>query len=313
MLGYLTTGYQDHVRLREKFGYRVNDAMWQFFQTLGVIDKNGHPGRNFGQPLQVFLEYQRRKGDSRDDHTVLADGRRQLNEVRARGVFIAEGHGSTPSDLKPQMQEAISRIYLDAKESIWAELSPLFIDQIPDNVHVTTMSTDRQHYILHPESGEQLSRTATTTLQQLRERQSGQVDVQVVISDGLNALSIMQEGHIKPYLSQLRIKLKSAGLHPAVDNIVVDSGRVRLGYRIGELLFGGHSHQGIVLHVIGERPGTGHRTFSTYITALTGDDWAKSGTVDHNVTRVVSGIAKTALNPIDGADEVVRIVRQMIA
>ena len=37
MLGYLTTGYQDHVRLREKFGCKVNDRMWRFFQELGVI------------------------------------------------------------------------------------------------------------------------------------------------------------------------------------------------------------------------------------------------------------------------------------
>ena len=28
MLGYLTTSFQDHVRLREKFGYKVDDAMW---------------------------------------------------------------------------------------------------------------------------------------------------------------------------------------------------------------------------------------------------------------------------------------------
>ena len=34
MLGYLTTGYQDHVRLREKFGYKVNDRIWRFFQEL---------------------------------------------------------------------------------------------------------------------------------------------------------------------------------------------------------------------------------------------------------------------------------------
>ena len=33
MLGYLTTGYQDHVRLRERFGYKVNDRMWQFFSS----------------------------------------------------------------------------------------------------------------------------------------------------------------------------------------------------------------------------------------------------------------------------------------
>ena len=32
MLGYLTTGFQDHVRLRERFGYKVEDRMWAFFQ-----------------------------------------------------------------------------------------------------------------------------------------------------------------------------------------------------------------------------------------------------------------------------------------
>ena len=36
MLGYLTTAFQDHVRIREKFGYKVNDAMWEFLQA--------HPG-----------------------------------------------------------------------------------------------------------------------------------------------------------------------------------------------------------------------------------------------------------------------------
>ncbi len=30
MLSYLTTSFQDHVRLREKFGLKVNDAMWDF-------------------------------------------------------------------------------------------------------------------------------------------------------------------------------------------------------------------------------------------------------------------------------------------
>jgi len=35
MLSYLTTGFQDHVRLRQRFGYKVDDRMWRFFQSLG--------------------------------------------------------------------------------------------------------------------------------------------------------------------------------------------------------------------------------------------------------------------------------------
>ena len=312
MLGYLTTGYQDHVRIREKFGYKVNDAMWQFFQSPGVVNQAGKPGKNFGQPLNVFLEYQRRKGDTRSDDELLAEGRRQLEEVRARGVFIADGHGASPSDLKPQLKTDITQIYNDAKESIWAELSPEFVDSVPNHVLAATKSVDRQNYILHPESGEQLSPQSAQEISQLRTRYAGRFDVQVVISDGLNALSIMDKGHIAPFLSQLRAGLKRAGMRPAPDNIVVTSGRVRAGYRIGESLFAGLPGSRAILHVIGERPGTGHHTFSTYITAPNGDVWETAGKVDHNLTKVVSGIAITALPPKAGATDVVRILQEMM-
>ncbi len=312
MLGYLTTGYQDHVRLRKKFGYKVNDAMWQFFQTLGVVDRAGNPGKNFGQPLNVFVEYQRRKGDTRSEKEISNEGRRQLAEVRARGVFIAEGHGASPSDLKPKLKADITQIYNDAKESIWAELSPEFVDSIPNHLLAVTKSADRQNYILHPETGEQLSSESQREISRLRTRYAARFDVQVVISDGLNALSIMDEGHMAPFLSQLRPGLRRARMKPATDNIVITSGRVRAGYRIGEALFGDLPGSRAILHVIGERPGTGHHTFSTYITAPTGDVWKNAGEVDHNMTKVVSGIAITALPPKAGADEVVRILSDMM-
>lgn len=311
MLGYLTTGYQDHVRLREKFGYRVNDAMWQFFQKLGVIDEAGQPTNHFGDPLHVFLAYHRRKGDSRSEADIIAEGKRQLAEVRGRGVFIADGHGKSPSDLRPQLKTDITRIYDDAKQSIWAELTSDFIDRVPNCVPVKTKSRDRDDYILHPESGEQPSDATVVMLQQLRKKHAGQFDVQIVISDGLNALSIMDDGHLTPFLARLRAGLHKASFKPATENIVVTSGRVRVGYRTGEILFENLSARRAILHVIGERPGTGHHTFSTYITAPPGEVWGTPGKVDHNITRVVSGIATSALNPQSGADEVLRILHVM--
>ena len=47
------------------------------------------------------------------------------------------------------------------------------------------------------------------------------------------------------------------------------------------------------------------------MTAPTGQVWAETGKVDHNITRVVSGIATTALNPVTGADDSVRILTTM--
>ena len=64
MLSYLTTAYQDHVRVRERFGYKVDDRMWAFFQRLGVIDAAGQPTQHFGDPRWVYLQYRRALRDA---------------------------------------------------------------------------------------------------------------------------------------------------------------------------------------------------------------------------------------------------------
>jgi len=308
MLGYLTTGFQDHVRLRERFGYKVDDRVWRFFKTLKIVDENGRPTKHFGDPLWVYTQYQRRKGDNRPEADIRTEGRRQLDDVRSRGVFIAEGHGRKTWDLSPKLQTEIKRIYDEAKLSIWAELKPDFIESVPNAVLITTQSADRSDYILHPESGEQLTDQSNRALANLRKQQAGKSNVQIVISDGLNALSIMQKGHLPPFLKQLRQSLIQNGYHPAGENLVVTSGRVRAGYRIGEAMFAKLPNKRAILHIIGERPGTGHDTFSIYITTPTGQTWGTANEVDHNITKVVSGVAATALEPALGAIETVRIL-----
>ena len=312
MLGYLTTGYQDHVRLREQFGYKVNDRMWQFFQQLEVIDSHGRPTVHFGDPLWVFLKYRRKKGDSRRDVEILAEGRSQLDAVRSRGVFIAQGHGATPWELAPKLERDIRRIYADAKESIWTELEPAFIAAIPDVLRLATRSADRTDYILHPETGERLLGASTEELRTLRQQHGGRYDVQIVVSDGLNALAIMDDGHLAPFLEKLRDELARDGYRVAPEQIVLTSGRVRAGYRIGESLFADLQDTRAILHVIGERPGTGHHTFSIYITAPAGEVWSQAGKVDHNITKVVSSVATTALVPTAGASQTVRLLNTIV-
>lgn len=311
MLGYLTTGFQDHVRLREKFGCRVNDRMWQFFQDLEVIDAAGRPTEHFGDPLWVFLQYCRRKGDTRTQQDIFAEGRRQLAEIRQRGLFIATGHGTRHWDLTPQLDRDIRRIYADAKQSIWAELPPAFLQQIPDAIPLATRSANRTDYILHPGSGEQLNPQSAQIVNELRTRYQGRYDVQIVVSDGLNALAIQDEGQLLPFLERLRQNLVRDGRHPAPDHLVITSGRVRAGYRIGELLFADLLGRRGIIHVIGERPGSGHHTFSAYFTAPEGSVWAEPDRVDHNLTRVVAGIATTALVPAAAADETARLLSQI--
>ena len=312
MLGYLTTGFQDHVRLRETFGYRVNDTMWEFFQQLGVIDPDGQPTDHFGDPLWVFVQYRRRKGDERPEPELLEEGRQQLADVRGRGLFVAEGHGEKPWDLQPALKNDTQHVYDDAKLSIWAELTPEFIGAIPNNLQIATRSADRTDYILHPTTGERPNEPSIASLLRLRQQHAGRMDAQIVISDGLNALAIMEDGHLTPFLKRLRSGLEDRGLIVSPEPLVMTSGRVRAGYRIGEILFARLDGPRAILHVIGERPGTGHRTFSTYISAPTGDVWGKDGTVDHNITKVVSGISTTALLPETAADEAVRLLGTML-
>ncbi|QSQ27168.1 ethanolamine ammonia-lyase subunit EutB [Pyxidicoccus parkwayensis] len=314
MLGYLTTGFQDHVRLRERFGYKVEDRMWAFFQRLGVIDAAGKPTEHFGDPVWVYLQYLRAKGDTRPEEEIRAEGGQRLDEIRARGVPIAVGHGANAWDLEPSLDAEMRRVYADSKTSLWTELSEAFIVTVPDAVRLLTKSKDRTEYILHPETGEQLDSASLDAIRSLRVRHAGKYDVQLMVSDGLNALSIMDAGQLRPYLDALRDLLTQAGYAPSPEHLLLTSGRVRAGYRVGEALFGGladsRQHRAII-HIIGERPGTGHHTFSAYITAPTVEVWSQAGRVDHNITRVVSGIALTALTPSLAAPETVRLLQQL--
>lgn len=308
MLGYLTTGYQDHVRLRQRFGYRVNDRMAEFFRQLGVLDENGAPGEHFGDPSWVHLQYCRRRGDQRDETAIRAEGRHQMAEVRDRGLFLAEGHGRQPDELNRELAADIRRIYADAKRSIWREWDREFVEALPGCVPLTTRSSDREDYILHPATGEVLAPASLTNVDELRAKHAAAYDLQWVVSEGLNALALMDDGNLLPLLTGLQAGCARLGLRVAPELLVLTSGRVRAGYQIGERLFGGLPGDRTLLHVIGERPGSGHHTMSVYITRASGADWGIAGRIDHDVTRVVSGISTTTLDPSRGAADVIRIL-----
>lgn len=311
MLGYLTTGYQDHVHIREKFGYRVNDRMWAFFRELGIIDESNRPARHFGDPAWVYLQYLRRRGDQRSEAEIRAEADQKMSEVRGRGVFLAEGYGASPSQLAPQLQSQIQTIYKAAKISIWKELDADFVARVPAAIPLQSRSANRTDYILHPTSGERLSDASTGRIGQLRQTHQEQYNVQIVVSDGLNAIAVMKDQQLWTLLAGLRSGLADSGFRVAPETLVVFSGRVRAGYRVGEDLFGGRNERCAILHVIGERPGTGHDTLSVYMTIAAGDLWGQANSVDHNITRVVSGIATTALIPELAAADVVRIFAEM--
>jgi ethanolamine ammonia-lyase large subunit len=314
MLSYLTTSFQDHVRLREKFGFKVNDAMWNFYKRIGIVDNNNKYTKNFGDPLWVYYQYRLAKGDKRSKDAVYAEGRKKMQQVELRGVDLATGHGDKLWDLNPNLAARVKDLYDDAKKSLWAEFTREFITAVPAVVAVNTLSKDRNDYIAHPNTGEMLSQESIAALEIMRKSWGSNVPKgQIIISDGLNAKAIMDAGHLAPFLEEIRKLLADADVPTSDKNILVTSGRVRAGYRIGEMLFGRsdpNTFRGI-LHIIGERPGTMHHAYSVYITVATGKVWAEKK-IDHDITKLVANIADTALPPKEAAKETVAIIREIV-
>ncbi len=313
MLSYLTTGFQDHVRLREKFDFKVNDDMWAFFKKIEIIDADGKPTKHFGDPAWVYYKFRQAQGDKRSFDTIYAEGQQAIKNVQNRGVDLAVGYGENIWDLEPVTNKRIHDLYDDAKVSLWAEFSPEFISTIPNAVSISSQSHDRENYIAAPSSGEKLSASAVATLDKLAASWNNKApDVQVVISDGLNAKAIMDEGHLMPYLIELKKQCEMAGLTLSDKNIVVTGGRVRAGYKAGEILYSkAGSMPKAVVHIIGERPGSGHHAFSAYLSKVQPSAWADKGSVDHDQSKVLSGISDTGLKPAEAARQTVNLLKQM--
>ena len=313
MLSYLTTSFSDHLRIREKFGYKINDAMWAFFKQMEIIGENNKPSAHFGDPVWMYYQYRKLKGDTRPMDEIYSEGLACIERVRERGVPIAKGYGMNHWDMNPDLEQEIRLLYADAKKCLWEETPSQFGKFLPHGIALSTLSKDRKDYIYHPQSGEQLSRDSIYALEILRSKWKNKTpDIQIVVSDGLNVSSILDQGHLEPYVEELNVMLKDK-YTLSKNNLFIQHGRVRAGYRCGELLFGNSSskQKKCILHIIGERPGTMHHNYSVYITVAKGSEWFVEGKIDHDITRVISGISDTAFHPEEAAKETLRILTEL--
>lgn len=316
MLSYLTTSFSDHVNVREQFGYKVNDAMWDFFKRIEILDGQGRPTDHFGDPIWVYYQYRKAQQDPRSKEAIYAEGRACIARIRERGVPIAEGYGDHIWELSKELDDEVHRLYEDAKVSLWTEWDPAFIAGIPAAVAIQTRSEDRKDYVYHPESGERLAASALTTLGQIRQNWGTRIpDVQLIISDGLNPRALMDEGHLIPYLAGLQKALQDHHFSLSDKALIIRHGRVRAGYACGEVLFGDAPtrRQKGIIHIIGERPGSGHHNFSAYLTVASPSTWGQRGQVDHDISRVISGISDTALSPEQAVTDTLRVFQQLFA
>jgi len=315
MLSYLTTAFNNHVKIRHQFGYKVNDAMWDFYKKLEIIDANGQPTEHFGDPIWVYYKYKQTKKGAKSISDSYAEGKAAIARIENRGVPIAQGYGKNYWDLPETLDKKVHALYEDAKVCLWTEIDPKFVTNLNTTVAIATKSLNRKDYVYHPASGEVLSEIAIKKLKVIKTNwQKNIPDIQIIISDGLNVKAIMDNGHLAPFLTNLNKLLRDNNYTIGNNQIFINNGRVRAGYACGELLFGDSNstqkNHGII-HIIGERPGSEHHNFSAYLTVAEPVKWHIKGTVDHDITRVVSGISDTALNPIEASITVAKIVAEL--
>ncbi len=317
MLSYLTTAFNNHVKIRKQFGYKVNDAMWDFYKKLEIIDANGQPTEHFGDPIWVYYKYLQTKKGAKSISDIYQEGKAAISRIESRGVPIAQGYGKNYWDLPDALDKRVHYLYEDAKVCLWTEMDPSFINNLKATVPINTRSLNRKDYVYHPASGEVLNANAVKKLKAIKTNwQKNIPDIQIVISDGLNVKAIMDHGHLAPFLSNL-IKMLSDDNYTLGNNqIFINNGRVRAGYACGEILFGSNNStpkKHGILHIIGERPGSEHHNFSAYLTVAESLKWNSKGVIDHDITKVVSGISDTALNPIEASNTVAKIINELFS
>jgi ethanolamine ammonia-lyase small subunit len=245
-------------------------------------------------------------GDTRTLSALEDDGRRMLQQLRERGFDL--GYGSTADFAAPRdVERRLEAIYSHARDALYARLDRHVIDDVSSrHVRVQTTAADRDDYLAHPPRGEQLRRDAERAIAEMD--RTGHRQIQIVCSDGLNANAANEQ--LRALLPPLRRHLADAGTSPNATDVVIDNARVRAGYQVGALV-----DAAIVVHLIGERPGTGLNTLSAYITYGRDENgrsrWRSD--LDHACTSAVCGIHPRGKPPAAAAIEVAGLVRRMLA
>lgn len=298
MLGYLTTSFREHPRLRRQTGRHITSAMQQRLTDLSASAD------------ELYAAYHKAGGDTRSLDTLRDEGAKKISALAERGFDLGYGSDENCGD-PPEANARITEIYSNARRALYATLAEAVItDSSPRHIRVRTNSSDRDDYLAHPATGELIDdKDVARILALYRARRP---PVQVVVSDGLNANAINE--NLRLVLPGLRRELLAAGHHVSEIDIVIENGRVRAGYHAGAFL-----EAEMIIHLIGERPGTGLNTLSAYLTyGLDHKGQSRWGSrsaagFDHSWTTAVCGIHRRGKPPERAVEEIARLVDRMFA
>lgn len=297
MLGYLTTSFREHPALRRRAGKQISTPMRSRLTELGVMDSRGLPRADAESAASLYAAYLKAGGDARTRETLFDEASKKLKAAAERGYDLGLGHAGDYS-APPEVESRLESIYKHARRALYATLDEGVLREVsPRHLRVRTEANDREQYLSDPPAGERLRAEDASRAASLYD--SRRPAVQLVLSDGLNADALNE--NLRAVLPRLRRGLAEAGVHVGEVDVVVSNGRVRAGYHVGELL-----GAELVIHLIGERPGTGLNTLSAYLTYGRDPSGATrwSPGLDHSHTTAVCGIHPRGKRPDAAADEI---------
>lgn len=304
MLGYETTPSRAYPALCVKNALKMTSVMEKRLTELGVMGRCGLPKATQETFLRLYAKYKKEGGDTREFQELYTEGKRKISTLQTQNFDI--GYGCPHKFVEPPlMKKRVNDIYENAQKALVAKLELAVLrDASSKYLRVSTLSVSRDDYINHPKSGNELC-----FLDKIFVRWCYpwcRPDVQLIISDGLNANAVNE--NLRIILPGLRQGLILAGIRCGKTDIFITNGRVRAGYDVGGIL-----EAPIVIHLIGERPGTGLDTLSAYIT-YSYDKRGKArfhSDMDHSLTTAVCGIHKRGKHPDVAIEELVHVVKLM--
>ncbi|HKD18645.1 MAG TPA: ethanolamine ammonia-lyase subunit EutB [Thermoanaerobaculia bacterium] len=283
MLGYMTTSFREHPELKRLAGRQATSAMSRRLEELGVSAAGSKPRMT----TRLSALYEKAGGSRRSLASLEEDGLRRLAELQEQGLDLG-----IPDTARSDAR--VEAIYLNARAALYAVLDDAVLNDACGRwLPVRTIAGGRDQYLADPAAGERLCDEDARAVSALYPARRPQV--QMVVSDGLNANAVNEQ--LRGLLPALRRALSDDGRHVGDSVVVVRNGRVRAGYEIG-----GRAGAEVVVHLIGERPGTGLNTLSAYVTYGRDDAGAFRWSRDlpHSATTAVCGIHRKG-KPIDAA------------
>lgn len=303
MLGYLTTSFRQHPGLRRQTRKQVSSAMKKRLVDLGVMNESGESDGSGADSL--YAAYQKAGGDTRTFDALRAEAKKKVSALAERGFDLGLDCDADTTASRDRVTARIDAIYAHARRALYSTLDDSVIKDVsPRLLRVRTNAADRDDYLAHPPAGEAICAKDASRVRALY--RAIRPRVQLVVSDGLNANAVNE--NLRLVLPALKRSLAQGGYMVGDADIVIENGRVRAGYHVGFLL-----DVELLVHFIGERPGTGIDTLSAYLTYgrdTTGRSrW--SANVDHSWTTAVCGIHHRGKRPDVAVEEISRLVSAM--